>query len=129
MTKVAFPGLTKSEDLFKGIVWDNLIKAGTESLLKALPFLSIWPIGPIIRFVINKFSNYLFENLRLMVDLKAIAFVNDKDRKKFDEHAVKLKILERDYGLNSKQYKEERNKAHERFSQLVRYSALYNRNL
>lgn len=123
MSNQANPQLELVEKIFKSLVWDTLIEAGLAALFTAMPGLNIWPIRTILSGFIHLFSDRLFGVLKLTVDLQAIAFVNEAHKKAFDNEAVKLKILAKDRGIDSPEFKEARDDAKVVLSQYVHFSA------
>jgi hypothetical protein len=95
-------------DAFKDLIWSALVKAAIAALTKAIPFLGIPVIGPIVALVVGLFADRLYDALKLTLDLKAIAIRNEEHRKAFDVASVKLAILARDKGADSQEYKDAR---------------------
>jgi hypothetical protein len=122
MTTEAIPTLTKAGDLFKDLVWDNLVDAALGALFTALPILKIWPIGPIINSVVRLFADKLFAALQLAIDLQIIAFVNGEHRRAFDDASVKLKIIASSHGIESEEFKKARKEHRDALSKFVRLS-------
>jgi hypothetical protein len=121
VTTTANPGLAHAEDLFRDLVWENAIQAGLAALFVEEPALAIWPLKQLIQQVVGMLQTRVYSSLRLAVDLQAIAFVNAKGQREFDAAAVTLKILERDFGPDSQQYKEARENAKAALSRFLRY--------
>lgn len=101
-------------NLFKDLVFDNLVKAGVNRVLSRIPKLIAVPIfGPIlgglISLVITKVADILFEMLDEYVDFKQIAFKDKQLEKTYNTAATKLKILAHEKGIDSPEFKEQRN--------------------
>jgi hypothetical protein len=122
VTENANPTLGKIEDLFKSLVWDNLITVGLAALFQAAPFLAWWPCRPILDYVIRMFGDHLFATLKLTIDLQAIAFVNETHRRAFDSAAVHLKIIGRDKGPDSEEFRKAKENAKEALAKFVRFN-------
>lgn len=110
-------------DLFKNLVWDNLIALGIEKLFRLLPFLGWGPIGFLVSKIIWKFSDVLFEVTDTFIDVKEIPIRNNNLRKEFDRESVKLMIIAREKGIDSIEFKTERENAKKSLSNLVRFNA------
>ena len=121
MTNNANPVLGQIEDLFKDLVWDSLVKSALTALFVAVPGLAVWPLGMIIRWVVNRYAGQLFQLLRLVVDLKVIAFVNYEHKRAFDNAAVKLKIIALDQGIDSDEFKKARENAKASLAKFVTF--------
>lgn len=123
MTDSAYPQLKTAEDIFKQVVWDTLVKAAIAALFQAAPYLAVWPIGPIITYIINQFSAALYSVLRIIVDLEAIAFVNAEYKSAFDKAAVTLKIIAHDKGIDSKEFADAKENAKKIFAKYVSFGS------
>jgi hypothetical protein len=64
----------------------------------------------------------LFEILRLVIDLKVIKFVNDRNQADFERQVVTLRALARGYGVDSPQFRKAKDDAKAAFAKFVRYN-------
>ncbi len=122
MTTSVTPELSRIEDLFETLVWNSLVEAGLAALFSAMPGLAVWPLGPIIRWVVRNFAEKLYQALKLAIDLHAIAFLNADHRKSFDSESLRLKVITIEKGVNSPEYLEAKEKAKLALSKFVRYT-------
>ena len=67
------------------------------------------------------FADKLFETMRLVLDLQAIAFVNEAHKKDFDRAAVTLKIIANSKGIDSPEFQTAREHAKAALSDFARY--------
>jgi hypothetical protein len=111
--------IATAENLFKDLVWSSAIKSAEAALFSEIPWLSIWPLGPIISFTITQYANKLFEGIRLAIDMEAIVLINDKNKSEFTDAALKLKIIAEESGTDSPEFIEARNDAAKKLSQFV----------
>lgn len=109
-------------DLFKDLLWDNLIEAAVLELFAAFPFLAIWPLSTIIRILIGHFSNKLYAGINLFIDVSQIHWTNDTVRKEYDHRAVALKIIAVNHGIESREFKDARTKHKADLSKFIRHS-------
>ena len=119
MTDQANPSLKYAEDLFKSAIYDPLIDAALVSFLGGV--LGVPVVGTFVRFVARVFANKLFEAMRLILDLQAIAFVNEGHKKDFDRAAVTLRIIGQSKGIDSPEFKTARENAKAALSDFARY--------
>ena len=119
MTTTAIPSLKIIEDLFKTSIFDPLIEAALITLLG--PLLGVPVVGSLVRYAARAFADKLFETLRLVLDVQAIAFVNEAHKKDFDKAAVTLKIIAHAKGIDSPEYKNAREHAKVALSDFARY--------
>lgn len=106
-------------DLFKDLVYDNLVKAAIERLFLAAPFLAWGPFGVIVTHYLTKFANLLYEVTKTFVIVESIPIKNEALRKEYDRASVKLKIIAGEKGINSTEFKEARNADKENLLKLV----------
>lgn len=121
MTEVAYPILTAVEKATKTFVWDTLVETEIAALFVAVPWLGVWPLGPIIHFLLTTFSDRLYAEGRLGVDEAAIVFVNAAHKAAFDTELVKLKVIAHEKGVESDEFKKERADAREALRKFVSY--------
>lgn len=124
MTEQAHPSLSRAQDLFRTIVWDNLTEATLTLIFTEAPVLNIWPIGPLLRAAVRYISDKLFQSLRLFVDLAAIPILNEEHRRKYDAAAVALQAIAIRSGVDSDEYRKAKDNAKAAFAQLVRFNAV-----
>ncbi len=122
MTEVANPMLGKIEDVVERFGMYALSEIGLNALFAAAPWLASWPLGPFIRKLTEYLGEKMFSFLRLMIDLKVIKFVNDKNQAAFDREVVKLKAMARGYGVDSDEFKKARESAKASFAKFVRFN-------
>jgi len=103
------------EALFKTLVWDSLVSALTASLMGALSRVAVlsvfftWgPVAAIISYLVEAITNKLFSLLKLAVDLEMITLQNALHHKAFQDAVVKLKVIAHDHGVDSDEFKKQR---------------------
>ena len=117
MTNSAYPGLTQAEDLFKTLVWDPLIK----SLAFATFGVSIF--GSVLTYVATSFSDILYGQIRLLIDVEAIALVNAQHKIEYKNASLKLKVIAHDKGSNSPEYFKAREEAMASLAKFVSFGS------
>jgi hypothetical protein len=122
VTENANPGLGKAQDYFKDFVWDTAVDAAIITpLFAAVPVLAIWLVNAMIRYLVHFAADKLYAGIKLLVDLQAIAFVNNQHRKAFDSAAVTLKIIARNKGIDSEEFRKAKENAKIALSEYVRF--------
>ena len=111
------------DQLFRSLVWDNLVKAAIKRVFMAVPFLAIGPLGVITKFIIIKIANKIYEVLKETVDLQLIVFKNYRLKKEFDRASVMLKIIAQGKGVDSNEFKDAREIHKKRLSNFVRFAS------
>jgi hypothetical protein len=104
-------------DTVKELLWDTLIEGVLSSLLGGLPgFLSAMIIG-----VVTVFTDKIYAALALIVDLRAIVFKVEGHRIEYDRASMKLKLVAREKGKDSPEYKAARNENKKALARLVHF--------
>lgn len=114
MTDEAFPALTTAEQVTKSLAWD----LGVNAMLTALG-LNV----PVIRNIIVFFTDRLWIQMRLGIDLAAISFVNAEHEKAFNGAYAALYVIAKNYGIQSPQFIEARKNAQKSLSAFSKYGA------
>lgn len=110
-------------DLFKSLVWENLVKAGIQRLFLAVPVLGWGPIGWIVSAVIFKFADMFYEAVKLQINLQLIVFNNAKFLAEYVDASLKLKEIAGRTGIESDEFKQARGSHAEALSKFVRLGA------
>lgn len=112
-------------DLFKSLVWDNLVKAAIAFLLSNIGIAATGFLGGIVTGFVTEvvmlICNQLYAGLSMFVDLQVIQIRNDIDRAKFEAASEKLAIVWSEYGANSKEYQEAHEVEKNAFYKLVSF--------
>ena len=108
-------------DIFKELVWDNLVKATLAEIFVAVPLLGWGPIGYVITALVTKYSDKLYNGINKVVDLKVIALKDEELKKEYDSANIKLKIIANSYGINSSEFEVARVANKKYLSQFVRF--------
>lgn len=96
MTETIDPALGKAEDVAKSLWWDLEIKA----LLMGL-HLDFWPLNAVFTW----FTDKLYSNLRLGVDMLAIPFINNTRKQEFISQALLARFTAEQKGVDSEEFK------------------------
>lgn len=123
MTDSAYPKLDKAEEIFKLLVWDNLVIVEKAALFADAPYLAVWPIRPVVSGLIDMYSDRFFGRFKQTIDVNVIPFVNDAHRAAFDRAAVTLQVIGTEKGTDSPEFKNARENAKLALSQFVRFGA------
>lgn len=108
--------------IFKSLVWDNLVKFAIQQLFLAVPLLGWGPLGYIVSWVITFIADKLFIALKLAVDLEVIVLRNEEHKREYTLAAIQLKLIAKEKGLNSPEFKKAREKQQEALSRFIRFA-------
>jgi hypothetical protein len=108
-------------DQFKDLVWDVLVRALITKLLAAVPWL-VGPLGGIAGLIIGLVGDMLYNLITQYIEFSSIAIRNLEHRRAFDAASVKLKILARDKGIDSEEFKKARDEQRKALSAFVRFN-------
>jgi hypothetical protein len=111
-------------DLFKKLVWDNLVKLALNKLFGLLPqFLVKGFLGsiltPFITHFLIKFTDELYEFLKMTVDFQLVIFKVEGLEKKFTDAAVALHEVALQNGIESPEFETARKASDEDFFSFV----------
>ncbi len=95
-------------DVFKDLVWDNLILAAKVELFAAFPFLAVPPISWAVSYIIDRLSGILYTAMKEFVNVEMIILRNEAAKAAFTRSSVTLKIIALNKGIESKEYKDAR---------------------
>jgi hypothetical protein len=107
------PVLTKAEDLFETLAWKPLVEAEMTAL-----GLNFFPVNVILRYIMGR----VYGRFRKTADTSAIPLLNAEYQRAFNSAAVTLKIIARDKGVDSNEFKIAEENARLALSRLVRYN-------
>ncbi len=110
-----------AEEIFKHLIWDNVVKAVLARLFALIPLLGWGPIGYVVTFFVTKYSDLLYEAVKMFFAIEKIYLTNESLQRNFDNSSVKLKIFARDYGIESKEFLEERENEKRLFSTFIKF--------
>ena len=82
--------------------------------------LDFFPLNTIINFIMDA----TYDKLRLIVDLSAIIILNAEHKAAFDNAALKLQIMANSYGIDSEQFKQEKENAKLALSKFVTFNGV-----
>lgn len=113
--------------LFKELVWDNLVKAALRRVFAAVPWLGWGPIGYLVTYYVTKYADILYELLHEYIDFQLIVFKRVDIGNKFADASVNLRMVAEASGLMSAEYLEARRAQKEAFAKFVNFSITPNK--
>lgn len=121
MTTEANRPLTNAENIFKTLVWDPIILSGETYLFANVPFLNLPVINQIDRGILNLAADWLFEQIRTLVDVTAIKLVNHDHQVAYDDASIQLMVIAHDKGINSDEFTKARDAAKVALSKFTQF--------
>lgn len=109
-------------DLFKDLVWNALVKAALSKLFAAVPLLGWGPIGFVITWIATRYADELYDGIKLFINIELIAFRNKEFEKMYANASVKLKIIAKDHGIESEEFKNARVQNRKSLEDFARYN-------
>ena len=97
--------------------------AGETALFTQVPILAAPVLGTLDRAIISDISDWLFETLRLVLDMTAIKFVNQINQAAYDKAALNLSVIAHDKGITSVEFIQAREKAKIALSNFIRFGS------
>lgn len=108
-------------DIFKGLIWDTLVAIAVKQLFVLIPFLGWGPIGLFVGFIVNKIASLLFNALKEIIDFNVIVIRKQNLAKEFSIQAYNLKMLADTKGINSDEFKAQREKSKVALSEFIKF--------
>lgn len=108
------------DEIFKNLIWDSLVKLALSRLFAAIPWLGWGPIGVLVGWIVGMFADQIYDALKLAVNMQVIVFRNEKLKAAYDKASVQLRIVAHDKGIESEEFRLEREKHKKALSELVR---------
>ena len=110
------------DDFRKELILDKLVKAALKRLFLKIPALGWGPIGYIVTFIVTKVAELIYDEMKLVMELKKIEFTNSKFQEEYARRTLKLKVFTENYGVNSPEYLEVKREAKEALADLVEFN-------
>jgi len=95
-------------DLFKDLVWTAIKDLILSRLALMVPILMWGPIGIFTSFLVGIILSWVYDAVKMAIDLQVIKFTNEKHQAAYDRASIALKLIARDKGINSPEFKEAR---------------------
>lgn len=102
MTDSVNPKVSIGENLFKDGVWNPTVQA-----VLAQYGLNFWPLTAIVGVI----TDAIYGKICVAIDVAAVAYINQAHKKTFDDAELKLQVMAVEYGPDSQEFKDEREKA------------------
>lgn len=109
--------------IFKSMVWDLLIKQAIADALAWLPLSISGPFGIVIGKAIGWLGDKLFTYFITVVKIEDISLMNSIHDKMYKNAQLKLKIIAKESGVDSQEFKNENAKMQDALWDFVRFNA------
>lgn len=109
-------------DLFKDLVWDNLVKAALSRLFVVVPLLGWGPIGFVVTWFATRFANQIYESVKMAIQLEAISLRNESYKRAFDAAHAKLAVIAYKKGIHSPEFRQARDESKKALSQFAQFN-------
>lgn len=109
-------------DVFKDLVFDQLVKAAISYIVGLAPFLSFGPIAFIIGKVVTYIAGILYAELKEAINFQVILLNNRSLHDKFVGAQIELKKLAMEKGIDSPEFRVQREKHKAALAAFARYS-------
>ncbi len=108
-------------DLFKQLVWDNLIRAALKKLFLKIPLLGWGPIGFLVSHFVFKLTDMIYEEVRDYINLELIFLKNKNAHNEYVKANIDLTIILREKGSESDEFKKAREEHKKALSNFIRF--------
>lgn len=107
---------------FKELIWDALVGLALKQLFTTIPWLAWGPIGAIVGIIVGRFGNLLFDFVREYINLELIVLRKQGLAKAYSEQALALKLIALEKGVDSDEFKAQREKAKTALSDFIKFN-------
>lgn len=118
----SYSPMNLAETTFKSLVWDTLLTASIADLKANVPAFNLWPLSVLTDKTAALLSNYLFDKIRLVVDVADMNMVNEAHETAYQQASIKLMIIAHDKGINSNEFIQAREDAKKALSTFVHFN-------
>lgn len=105
--------------IFKSLVWDIAIKKYSAQLITSLAISPTGFIGIIITKAIMHFADKLYPMIVTMLKVTEIKLSNEVHQRAYEKAQIRLKLTLQTYGLDSKEFKDEREIEHDKLLRAI----------
>lgn len=116
-------GTKKALDLFKDLVWDTLVEAKLSALIASSVFFSFGPLKMLLTGIILHFMDMFYAAFKLFIVIEAIPIREKLLLTHYTSASINLKKTAARYGIDSPEFKEQRNADKKRLADMLRYNA------
>ena len=108
--------------IFKSMVWDVLLKRGIDILITSLSISPQGFLAMLITKVIIIVANKLYPIIVQMVRIESVILTDEVHQKSFERAQLKLKIIAKEKGIDSQEFKDAREKEKESLYKLIKFN-------
>ena len=108
--------------LFKDMVWDILLKKGISTLMLSLSISPQGFLGIILTKLIIAIADKLYPIMVKMVKIETIQIQDEIHQKSFERAQLKLKIIAKEKGIDSQEFKDAREKEKQALRKLILFN-------
>lgn len=108
-------------EIFKDIVWDNLVTVALNAFFAAVPFFGLPVIRNITTYIVTTFADIFYKGVAEHVDLSLVVIRKESTRKKFNTVALELKLVALKQGADTDAYRKARDAHKKAFSEHVQF--------
>lgn len=123
MSEIAFKPLTAIENIFKSLVWDNVVSTYTAYVFVQVPFLNVPVIRELTAYLIKTVSDGFFSVGRLFTDMTAIKIIEPILLDKYQKESIRLSIIAHNSGIDSEEFKKEKEIEKQNFHNFIHFGA------
>lgn len=108
-------------DTFKELVWDLVVREALRKLFSKVAWLGWGPIGAFITHFALKYSDEIYSMIKEFIVIEGIILRNAEFKEAYGKSSVKLKIVAKNKGIDSPEFKEVRETNKKDLSKYVRF--------
>jgi len=112
----------KGLDLFKTLVFDQIVNTLTSAIIGLAPWLSLPFFSFIVRKTVKWISEKLYEQLSQFINFEVILLRNAEYHREYISACIALNGIAKTLGIDSPEFKVARNEHKKALAKFVRYS-------
>lgn len=109
-------------DVFKSLIFDELVKVAIAKIIGLAPFLSWGPISFIVGKLVTYIAGELYVLLKDAINFHVILLNNAQHHTAYIDAQIQLKNIAKEKGIDSDEFKAQRQKHAASLAKFIRYS-------
>lgn len=116
-------GITRGLDLFKSLVYDQLVTAAIGEMIVAVPFLGCPVIRQLFTAAVDWIADRLYDVTEKFIDTQTIILINDEQKAAYQAASINLALIAHDKGQDSQEFKDAHAKELITLKSLIQYNS------
>ena len=124
MSQIAFAPLTAIENIFKSLIWDNVVSLFLTYAFAEVPILNLPILHGLTVYFVTLITDGIFMIGRYVTDMTSIKIVEPILLSKYETESIRLGIIAHNSGIDSDEFKKEREIEKQKFHDFIHSHAV-----